>query len=286
MCAYCAIPLITGRYKSRPVNEIVEEATLLASQGVRELNVIAQDLSAYGSDFDDDKCDLSDLIDRLAEVKGIEWIRLHYAYPMEFPWKVLDVMKKRPNVCNYLDVALQHISDPVLDNMRRNITKKETLRFLDRVRKTVPDIRLRTTLMVGFPGETEAEFQELLDFVKEAKFDRMGAFAYSEEEDTWAQRHLKDEVPEEEKRRRLDILMTLQEEVATEVAQKALNAKVKVLVERIEAGNAVGRTQWDSPEVDPEIIVDVKGRDVAPGDFIYAVVKKADAFELFADITD
>lgn len=286
MCAYCAIPLITGRHKSRPIEEIVEEAARLASGGVKELNIIAQDLSAYGTDLDGNAPRLGELIDRLADVEGIEWIRLHYAYPTEFPWEVLEVMRRRPNVCNYLDVALQHISDPVLENMRRHITKEETMQFLERVRKEVPGIRLRTTLMVGFPGEGEKEFEELLDFVKEAKFDRMGAFAYSEEDDTWAQRHLKDDVPEEEKQRRLDALMALQEEVAAEVARRAVGEKVKVLVERLEGGKAVGRTQWDSPEVDPEIIVDLKGREAAPGEFINAVVTSAGAFELFADITD
>ncbi len=286
MCAYCAIPLITGRHKSRPIEEIVEEAQRLASEGVKELNIIAQDLSAYGTDLEGEKPRLGELVDRLADVEGIEWIRLHYAYPTQFPWEVLEVMRRRPNVCNYLDVALQHISDPVLENMRRHITKEETMQFLEKVRKEVPGIRLRTTLMVGFPGEGEKEFEELLEFVKDAKFDRMGAFAYSEEDDTWAQRHLKDDVPDEEKQRRLNILMALQEEVASEAAQRAVGEKVKVLVERIEGGKAVGRTEWDSPEVDPEIIVDLKGRDVAPGEFIQAVVTSAGAFELFADIAD
>ncbi len=286
MCAYCAIPLITGRHKSRPIEEIVEETTRLASEGVKELNIIAQDLSAYGSDLEGGTPRLGELVDRLADVKGIEWIRLHYAYPTEFPWEVLEVMRRRPNVCNYLDVALQHISDPVLENMRRHITKEETLKFLERVRQEVPGIRLRTTLMVGFPGEGEKEFEELLDFVKEAKFDRMGAFTYSEEDDTWAQRHLKDDISDEEKQRRLDALMEAQQEVAEEVAQKAVGERVKVLVERLEGGKAVGRTQWDSPEVDPEIIVDLKGREVSPGSFIYAKVTSAGAFELFAEIED
>lgn len=286
MCAYCAIPLITGRYKSRPVGEIIEEANRLASEGVKELNLIAQDLSAYGTDLEGGSPRLGELVDRLADVEGIEWIRLHYAYPTEFPWDVLEVMRRRPNVCNYLDVALQHISDPVLENMRRHITKKETLKFIERVRKEVPGIRLRTTLMVGFPGEGKKEFEELLDFVREAKFDRMGAFSYSEEDDTWAQRHLKDEISEDEKQRRLDALMAMQEEVAANAAQRAVGDKVKVLVERLEGGKAVGRTEWDSPEVDPEIIVDLKGRDVAPGDFINAVVTSAGAFELFADFAD
>jgi ribosomal protein S12 methylthiotransferase len=282
-CAYCAIPLITGRHKSRPMEEIIAETRQLVDAGVKEFNVIAQDLSAYGKDLYGEY-KLAELIEELSEIKGVEWIRLHYAYPVDFPWDVLRVMREKENVCNYLDIALQHISDPVLKNMRRHITKKETIELIARIRKEVPGIRIRTTLMTGFPGEGEKEFEELLEFVKDTKFDRMGAFAYSEEEDTWGQKHLDDSIPEDVKNSRLQRLMEIQEGISYDLNQNLINENVKVLVERIEDDNTVvGRTQWDSPEVDQDVYVTIPDNiNLNPGDFINAKVDDADAFEVFA----
>lgn len=279
-CAFCAIPLITGPHKSRPIEEILEEVTLLVSKGIKEFNIIAQDLSSYGLDlYKEHK--LPELIDRMADIPGVEWIRLHYAYPADFPYGILDVMARRENVAKYLDIALQHISDSVLRNMRRHIDKKETLKLLDEIRAKVPGIKLRTTLMVGFPGETEKEFEELMDFVRQQRFDRMGAFAYCEEEDTWGAKNLEDAIPEEEKKRRLDLLMALQEEIAIENNTAMIGEKIKMMVDRVEEdGTRVGRSQWDSPEVDQEIFV--KDSNANPGDFIMVEITGAEEFDLYA----
>lgn len=278
-CAFCAIPLITGRHTSRPHDEILEEVKSLVKEGVKEFNIIAQDLSSYGVDTDG-RHSLAELIEDMADIPGVEWIRLHYAYPADFPEDVLDVMRRRDNVCKYLDIALQHISDCVLDNMRRYIDKNDTLRLLDKIRSAVPGIKIRTTLMVGFPGEGEKEFEELLDFVRTQKFDRMGAFAYSEEEDTYAARHLQDIVDEEEKQRRLDMLMNLQEEISAELQEKMVGQRLRVLIDRNEGTTAIARSQWDSPEVDPEIII--ADCDIAPGTFIDVIITHAHPFELEA----
>ncbi len=280
-CAFCAIPLITGRHISRPVEEIEEEVHDLVSKGVKEFNIIAQDLSSYGKDFDG-KSHLANLVERIADIPGVEWIRLHYAYPADFPMDILDVMAKRPNVCNYLDIALQHISDPVLKNMRRHIDKKATLNLLNQIRNKVPDIKIRTTLMVGFPGEGEEEFKELLEFVKEQKFDRMGAFAYCEEDDTYAAKFLQDDTPQEIKQKRLDTLMAIQSEISEELNEKLVGKVVKVLIERHEGNNAIGRTQWDSPEVDPEVIIEDCNEPM--GSFVNAKIIKGYPFELIARI--
>ncbi|MDE6272720.1 MAG: 30S ribosomal protein S12 methylthiotransferase RimO [Muribaculaceae bacterium] len=280
-CAFCAIPLITGRHKSRPVEEILEEVRKLVGEGVKEFNVIAQDLSSYGSDIYGEKR-LAELIDRMADIPGVEWIRLHYGYPSDFPMDVLDVMRRRENVCNYLDIALQHISDPVLSNMRRHISKEETLRLIEEIRSRVPGIRLRTTLMTGFPGEGEKEFEELLEFVKTQKFDRMGAFAYCEEDDTWAALNLEDSIPEEIKQERLDKIMAAQEEIALQLNEKLIGEKVRVLVERHENGDSIGRTQWDSPEVDPEVII--RGAVLPIGEFADVRIEEALPFELIGRI--
>ena len=276
-CAFCAIPIITGRHKSRPIEEILEEVEDLVGNGVKEFNVIAQDLSSYGLDLYGEHR-LAELIDKIADVKGVEWIRLHYAYPADFPMEILDVMHKRDNVCNYLDIALQHISDPVLSNMRRHINKEETLHLLEEIRRRVPGIRIRTTLMTGFPGENEEAFQELLDFVKTQKFDRMGAFAYCEEDDTWAAKNLDDSIPEEVKQRRLDTLMQAQESIALELNEQLIGQTVRVLIERHEDGNSVGRTEWDSPEVDPEVII--RDEELPIGEFADVTIEEALPFEL------
>lgn len=280
-CAFCAIPRITGRHTSRPIEEILEEVMSLVGKGVKEFNVIAQDLSSYGTDLYGRHA-LAELIDRMADIEGVEWIRLHYAYPSDFPMDILDVMAKRDNVCKYIDIALQHIADPVLDNMRRHIDGAKTRQLLAEMRRRVPGLKIRTTLMVGFPGEGEEEFAQLLDFVKEEKFERMGAFAYSEEDDTWAAKNLGDTIPAEVKQRRLDTLMEAQEEVACKRNMEMLGSEVRVLVDRIEGDTRIGRTQWDSPEVDPEVYVE--GSDAMPGEFINVKITGAEPFELFGKL--
>lgn len=286
-CAFCAIPLITGRHTSRPRPEILEEVRHLVAKGVKEFNVIAQDLSSYGRDLNGES-ELARLIDEMADIPGVEWIRLHYAYPADFPMDILDVMRRRENVCDYLDIALQHISDPVLSNMRRHIDKEGTLRLIEEIRRRVPGIRIRTTLMTGFPGEGEEEFAELLDFVRNVRFDRMGAFAYCEEEGTWGASHLTDEIPEEVKQERLQKLMDAQEEIALELNTELIGDVVKVLIESNDPDNpdtpAIGRTQWDSPEVDPEVIV--SGCSARPGEFVNVRITGAEPFELIGTVTD
>ncbi len=279
-CAFCAIPIITGRHTSRPVEEILEETRALVKDGVKELNVIAQDLSSYGTDL----CRrhlLPELIEKMAMIEGVEWIRLHYAYPSDFPMEILDVMARHDNVCKYLDIALQHISDPVLENMRRHISKEGTLKLLEEIRCKVPGIRIRTTLMTGFPGEGEKEFEELLDFVKNQRFDRMGAFAYCEEDDTFAAKNLDDNIPDEIKQQRLDKLMAIQEEIALALNEEMIGSVQKVLIDRIEGEKAYGRTQYDSPEVDPEVIIN--DPSLTPGEFVNIRITEAYPFELIGE---
>lgn len=279
-CAFCAIPLITGRHTSRTIEEILEETESLVAKGVKEFNVIAQDLSSYGIDiYGSHK--LAELIDRMAGIKGVEWIRLHYAYPADFPFDILDVMARHENVCKYIDIALQHVSDKVLNNMRRHITKEETISLIAEMRKRVPDIKIRTTLMVGFPGEGEEEFQELLDFVRTQQFDRMGAFAYSEEDDTWAAKNLKDLIPEETKQKRLDLLMEAQMTIYEEKNAEMYGKEVTLLVDETEGDTRICRSQWDSPEVDMNYYV--KGSDAKPGDFIRARITGDQLYDFEAD---
>ena len=277
-CAFCAIPLITGRYTSRPVEEIVDEVKMLVDRGVKEFNVIAQDLTSYGRDLYG-KTEIARLVEAISDVEGVEWIRLHYAYPNEFPMDLLDVMASRPNVCRYLDIALQHISDNVLTNMRRHITGAETRALLDEIRRRVPGIHIRTTLMVGFPGEGEREFEELMDFVRSQRFERMGAFAYCEEEDTYAARHYDDSIPDSVKQQRLSRLMALQEEISAEIQDGKTGTVQRVIIDREEEDCYVGRTQYDSPEVDPEVLIE-KTVSLRPGDFCNVKIKAAYPFEL------
>lgn len=276
-CSFCAIPLITGRHTSRPIEEIIDEVRTLVGEGVKEFNVIAQDLSSYGMDLYG-RSALAELVDRMAQVPGVEWIRLHYAYPAQFPMDLLPVMARHKNVCKYIDIALQHASDKVLSNMRRHIDREGTERLLETMRREVPGLKIRTTLMIGFPGEGEEEFEELLDFVRTQRFERMGAFAYCEEEGTWGAMNLTDDISDKVKQERLDRLMALQEEIAAERAEEMVGTTVRVLVDRREGDIAVGRTQWDSPEVDPEIYV--RGTDAEPGDFIDVKVTAAGPFDL------
>ena len=283
-CAFCAIPLITGRYKSRPIEEILEEVRMLVGKGVKEFNVIAQDLSSYGLDIYK-RLALPELIDRMAEIDGVKWIRLHYAYPSEFPYEILDVMARHSNVCNYLDIALQHINNDVLKNMRRHITKEETLALIRTIREKVPGIHIRTTLMVGFPGETEEAFDELKEFVKEAKFERMGAFAYCEEDDTYAAKHFSDSIPQEVKESRLEEIMTIQEDVDLESNQSKIGKTMTVVIDREEPDYFVGRTEFDSPEVDPEVLIDKDNR-LTVGNFYDVEITDALPFELMARLKD
>lgn len=283
-CAFCAIPLITGRYKSRPIEEILEEVRMLVGKGVKEFNVIAQDLSSYGLDIYK-RLALPELIDRMAEIDGVKWIRLHYAYPSEFPYEILDVMARHSNVCNYLDIALQHINNDVLKNMRRHITKEETLALIRTIREKVPRIHIRTTLMVGFPGETEEAFNELKEFVREAKFERMGAFAYCEEDDTYAAKNFSDSIPQEVKESRLEEIMTIQEDVALESNQSKIGKTMTVVIDREEPDYFVGRTEFDSPEVDPEVLIDKDNR-LTVGNFYDVEITDALPFELMARLKD
>lgn len=283
-CAFCAIPLITGRHKSRPIEEILTEIEWLVEKGVKEFNIIAQDLSSYGTDLYGHHS-LAELIDRMADIKGVEWIRLHYAYPSDFPYDILPVMAKHNNVCKYLDIALQHCSDTVLTNMRRHISAEEQRQLIARIRCEVPGIHLRTTLMVGFPGEGEDEFNELLKFVKKQKFERMGAFAYCEEEGTFGAKNFKDSISDEVKQSRLDRLMAMQEEIALESNQSKLGKMLRVLIDGENEEYYIGRTEWDSPEVDPEVLIRKKDlSDITPGTFVYVNVVEALPYELIAEL--
>lgn len=279
-CAFCAIPLITGRYKSRPMEEIIDEVKSLVARGVKEFNVIAQDLTAYGQDIYG-HVSIAELVDRIADVEGVEWIRLHYAYPAGFPLDLLDVMARRDNVCKYLDIALQHVNDRVLSNMRRHITGDETRRLLAEMRRRVPGLHIRTTLMVGFPGEDDEAFEELIEFVREQRFERMGAFAYCEEEDTFGAKNFSDDIPAEIKQSRLDRLMELQEQISDEIQQQKVGKTIPVIIDREESEFYVGRTQWDSPEVDPEVLIS-KTSVFKPerGGFYNVKITSASPFEL------
>ena len=281
-CAFCAIPLITGRHKSVPMQQLLDETHNLVDRGVKEFNVIAQDLSSYGTDLTG-KMMLPELIDKMAAIPGVEWIRLHYAYPTQFPWDILTVMAQHPNVCNYLDIALQHISDKVLTAMRRHIGRDDTLRLIERMRREVPGIHLRTTLMVGFPGEGDREFDELMDFARQARFERMGAFAYSEEAGTWAAQHLSDDIPQDVKNARLEALMALQEDISMETQQSKVGTTQRVIIDREEDEFYVGRTQYDSPEVDPEVLI-TKTTPLLPGNFYNVNITSALPFELMATV--
>ena len=285
MCAYCAIPLITGRYKSRPIEEIVEEIRTFVANGVHEFQLIAQDLTGYGKDLYG-RFNIAELVEQIAHIPGVEWIRLHYAYPNDFPLDLLPVMAKYPNVCKYLDIALQQASDHVLDRMLRHVTCNETEELLARIRKEVPGIHLRTTLMVGFPGETEEDFEFLVDFVKRQRFERMGAFAYSEEDGTYSARHYEDDVPADVKQSRLDALMAVQEEITTEIQEEKVGKVLKVVIDREEGDYYVGRTEYDSPEVDLEVLIAVDSCEMKVGKFYNVKIKSASVYELIGELVN
>lgn len=276
-CAYCSIPLMTGKYQSRQMEEILQEAKSLATQGVKELQLIAQDLTYYGIDLYKE-AKLPQLVRELCKIDGIEWVRLHYAYPNHFPMELLDVIREESKVCKYLDIALQHINDEVLSSMRRFVTREETLALISTIRERVPGIYLRTTLMVGHPGESEEAFEELMDFVRTVRFERMGAFSYSHEEGTYAYQHYEDEIPAEVKQERLDRLMALQEEIAFEKAEELVGTTQKVIIDRASEGYYIGRSQYDSPDVDPEVLV-VTDEELTIGDFYDVEIVEADGFD-------
>ena len=281
-CAYCAIPIITGKHQSRPKEEILDEVREMVAEGVKEIQVIAQELTYYGVDLDG-KRHIADLISDMADIPGVEWIRLHYAYPNQFPMELLEVMNQKPNVCKYLDIALQHISDHMLEAMHRNVTKQETLELVRKIREAVPGIHLRTTLMVGFPGETDEDFDELMDFVREARFERMGAFTYSEEEGTFSATHYKDDVPQRVKERRLDKLMALQQEISAELEAAKVGKTLKVIIDRKEGDYYIGRTEFCSPEVDPEVLIRATKRLIV-GRFYDVKITGSEEFDLYAEI--
>lgn len=283
-CAYCSIPLSTGRYQSRPMEEIEEETRHLVKHGVKELQLIAQDLTYYGEDLYH-RAALPELVERLSDIKGVEWIRLHYGYPSHFPMDLLRVMRERDNVCKYMDIALQHISDNMLKKMRRNITSAETYELLDRMRSEVPGIHIRTTLITGFPGETEDDFEQLKVFVQKARFERMGAFAYSHEEGTYSWKHYKDDVPQDVKQSRLDELMQIQEGISLDVNESKIGQRMKVMLDREEEDFFVGRTQYDSPEVDPEMLI-TKTKPLVSGTFYNVEVTGAQPFDLYGKVVE
>ena len=282
-CSYCAIPIITGRHVSRPMEEILDEVRLLVSEGVKEFQVIAQELTYYGVDLYKKQM-LPELIDQMAKIPGVEWIRLHYAYPAHFPTELFRVMRENPNVCKYMDIALQHISDNMLQKMRRHVSKDETYALIEQFRKEVPGIHLRTTLMVGHPGETEQDFEELKEFVRKARFDRMGAFAYSEEEGTYSAQHYEDNIPQDVKQQRLDELMEIQQEISADLSHAKIGKEMKVIIDRMEGEYYIGRTEFDSPEVDPEVLIKAEGNSLQIGSFYQVKVYDADDFDLYASL--
>lgn len=283
-CSYCAIPIITGKHKSHPMEEILDEVRYLVGQGVKEFQVIAQELTYYGVDLYKRQA-LPELVERISDIAGVEWIRLHYAYPAHFPTDLFRVMRERPNVCKYMDIALQHISDNVLARMHRNVTKEETYQLIEQFRREVPGIHLRTTLMVGYPGETEEDFEELKDFVRTIRFDRMGAFAYSEEEGTYSAQHYADDVPFETKQKRLDELMDIQQGISAELSAAKIGRQMKVIIDRAEGDYYVGRSEFDSPEVDPEILIKCQDSpSLQIGEFYQVRIIDAEDFDLYGEI--
>lgn len=283
-CAYCAIPLITGRHQSRPMEDILDEVRYLVSQGTKEFNVIAQELTYYGVDIDG-RQHIAELIEKMADIDGVEWIRLHYAYPTHFPWDLLRVMREKKNVCKYLDIALQHISDNMLTRMRRNVTRQETYELVERLRKEVPGIHIRTTLMVGFPGETEDDFNELIEFTKWARFERMGAFSYSEEEGTYSEKNYEDDIPEDVKQRRLDRLMRVQQNISAELEADKIGTIQRVIIDRREGDYYIGRTEYCSPEVDPEVLIPSDEKPLTIGEFYDVRITDSEEFDLYATTT-
>ncbi len=282
-CAYCSIPIITGKHVSRPMEEILDEVRDLVAQGVKEFQVIAQELTYYGVDIDG-KRHIGELIREMADIKGVKWIRLHYAYPNQFPMDLLDVMREKDNVCKYIDIALQHISDHLLDKMHRHVTKEETIQLIRQIRERVPGIHLRTTFMVGFPGETDEDFQELMDFVRWARFERMGAFAYSEEDDTYSALNYQDDIPESVKEERLGKLMALQQEISAEIEAEKVGKTLPVIIDRKEGDYYIGRTEYCSPEVDPEVLIKASMKRLRVGEFYQVRIIDSEEFDIYGEV--
>ncbi|MDD4992461.1 MAG: 30S ribosomal protein S12 methylthiotransferase RimO [Paludibacter sp.] len=281
-CSYCAIPIITGKHRSRSIEDIETEVKGLVAQGVKEFQILAQDLSYYGLDrYESQK--LPELIERLSDIEGVEWIRLHYAYPAHFPYDILRVMRERKNVCSYLDIALQHVSDNMLDKMRRNITKERTYELIQKIREEVPGIHLRTTLLLGHPGETEEDVEELKEFIQNVRFERLGAFAYSNEEGTYAYKNYQDDIPEDVKQGRVNEIMAIQQRISAEINQSKIGQTLKVMIDRVEDEYFVGRTEFDSPEVDPEVLIPISTKGVVKGQFYNAKIVDATDFDLYAE---
>ena len=282
-CAYCSIPIITGKHVSRPKEEILDEVRDLVAQGVKEFQVIAQELTYYGVDIDG-KRHIGELIREMADIKGVKWIRLHYAYPNQFPMDLLDVMREKDNVCKYIDIALQHISDHLLDKMHRHVTKEETIQLIRQIRERVPGIHLRTTFMVGFPGETDEDFQELMDFVRWARFERMGAFAYSEEDGTYSALNYQDDIPESVKEERLGKLMALQQEISAEIEAEKVGKTLPVIIDRKEGDYYIGRTEYCSPEVDPEVLIKASTKRLRVGEFYQVRIIDSEEFDIYGEV--
>ena len=282
-CAYCSIPIITGKHVSRPKEEILDEVRDLVAQGVKEFQVIAQELTYYGVDIDG-KRHIAELIREMADIKGVKWIRLHYAYPNQFPMDLLDVMREKDNVCKYIDIALQHISDHLLDKMHRHVTKEETIQLIRQIRERVPGIHLRTTFMVGFPGETDEDFQELMDFVRWARFERMGAFAYSEEDGTYSALNYQDDIPESVKEERLGKLMALQQEISAEIEAEKVGKTLPVIIDRKEGDYYIGRTEFCSPEVDPEVLIKASTKRLRVGEFYQVRIIDSEEFDIYGEV--
>lgn len=284
-CAYCAIPIMTGKHVSRTIDDILNEVKMLVANGTKEFQVIAQELTYYGVDIYGKQC-IAELVSRMADIPGVEWIRLHYAYPADFPYELLEVMREKPNVCKYLDLAFQHISDNMLKRMRRHITKEETYELIRRIRNEVPGIHIRTTLMVGFPGETAEDFEELMEFTRKVRFERMGAFAYSAEEGTYSAENYADEVPEDIKMQRLDRLMALQQDISAEIEEAKVGSTMKVIIDRQESDYFIGRTEFCSPEVDPEVLIPATEKRLQIGHFYNVKITGAEEFDLYGTIVE
>lgn len=282
-CAYCAIPIITGKHISRPMEEILEEVRYLVSKGVKEFQIIAQELTYYGVDLYK-KQSIAELIEKISDIEGVEWIRLHYAYPANFPMDLLRVMRERDNVCKYLDIALQHVSTKILKKMLRRVTKEDTYALIEKMRAEVPGICLRTTMMVGFPGETDKDFEELVEFVKWAKFDRLGAFAYSEEEGTYAADNYRNSVSNKKKQERLDRLMEIQQRISTKLNNEKIGSTFKTIIDRVEGDYYIGRTEYDSPDVDTEVLIPVADGELQIGTFYNVKINDAAEFDLMGEV--
>lgn len=283
-CAYCAIPIITGAHVSRPIEEILDEVRYLVAQGVKEFQIIAQELTYYGIDIYKKQA-IAELVERIADIEGVEWIRLHYAYPLHFPEELLRVMRERKNVCKYLDIALQHVSTKILKKMQRHVTKEDTYALIEKMRREVPGICIRTTMMVGFPGETDKDFEELMDFVKWAKFDRLGAFAYSEEDGTYAAENYRDNVSKKKKQERLDRLMEVQQRISTRLNEEKVGKVFKTIIDRVEGDYYIGRTEFDSPDVDTEVLIHTGEGEMKIGEFYDVLITDATEFDLMGRVS-